>query len=153
MDKKRINFEDYLLKPTFKDIYCDKKENLIDHTWLFKNLSWGNHDNSSNRITFNDEIKMYVIDMDGYDSSTSEIMMFKFDNVEIYVTHTFGGNHYFYSFKLGNEKVYQVDSTERLGFSKKDVKKNYLNQLKSKIKGLNHQISTVEETIKLINKL
>jgi hypothetical protein len=133
-----------------EEIYCEDKKNLLDSMWLFGNIPWSNHDNKMGKVIFGETIELFYIDMDGFDNKTAYIDSFEFNNIEILCVHGFGGNSYSFYFKLGDESIKVINDEEYFAFSKKEVKKRYINKLKRKIKGLNYQINYAKDAIKFI---
>ena len=133
------------------DVKCDK-EQLLDYTWLSSNVPWSNHDGKNVKVTFDEVIKAYSVVIDVYDTKSTEIHEFEFDNVIIMAFHGVG-THYSFEFCLKDGKVRYEDDLERIGFSKEDVKSKYITQLERKIKSFQRQMGYVEDAIKSIKEL
>lgn len=130
-----------------------EKENLLDYMWLFNNIPWSNHTGKIGKVILSEPAELYIIKMDGYDTKSSFVSSFKFDNVEIIAMHGFGGNSFNFDFRLGDEKVEQLSDYERMAFSKEDLKEKFIAQLNRKIKGLKWQINYAKIAIDNVKKL
>jgi len=140
------------MKPEIEVIHTNK-DNLIDYMWLFNHIPWSNHENKIGKVILEEPTKAYGIIMDGFDTSTTEITEFEFDNVIITAVHGSGGNSFGFEFKLSDETVFTLNDYHRFHFTKEDVKKRFTERLEQKIKGLNWQISTTESAIDRIKSL
>jgi hypothetical protein len=138
---------------TIEDIHCDDKENLIDYMWLFNNIPWTNHSGSIGKVTLLEPTEAHIIEMDGYDTSTTEINKIVFDNVIITACHGFAGNSFGFDFRLGEDKVGFTYEYNRFAFTREDAKNILIKTLEQKIKGLNRQIETTNSAIDTIKTL
>ena len=132
------------------ELTCEK-EQLLDHNWLFGNIPWSNHDSKLAKISFNEEIEIFNIKLDG--ANLPHLKSVKFDNVIITAFHGFAGNSYSFDFKIGEENVLYLSETNQFGFDAEDVRKRYLERLESKIKGLKWQIGNLEEDIEQVSNI
>ena len=137
------------------DIVCEKN-NLINGEWLFCNIPWVNHTNKTASIKFEENIELFYIKLNGYDTQSAKIEKTKFDNISITAMHGFAGNDYSFNFKLGDESILYLDDYRKFDFDIENLKEKYIGLLDAKIKGLKYQISYAEKAIdnfkKTLNK-
>lgn len=129
------------------------KDNLLDYTWLFKNIPWANFDNQNAKLTFDEPIELYCIEIDGSDTQIKELKKVTFDNVIITSYHGNPGNTFLFEFKIGDDLVFRTYDYRSFAYSLDDVKTKYISKLDSKINFLNWQINNNKKAIEKILSL